>query len=59
MLWENGYIESFNRKLRDELFNGEIFDTILETKVLIEIWQKHYNNTDHMAHYFFRLRYRR
>ena len=31
--WENGYIESFNRKLRDELLNGEIFDTILEAKV--------------------------
>ncbi len=34
--WENGYIESFNGKLRDELLNGEIFDTLLEAKVLIE-----------------------
>ena len=42
--WENGYIESFNGKLRDELLNGEIFDTILEAKVLIEMWRKHYNN---------------
>ena len=42
--WENGYIESFNGKLRDELLNGEIFDTILEAKVLTELWRKHYNN---------------
>ena len=41
--WENGYIESFNGKLRDELLNGEIFDTILEAKVLTEMWRKHYN----------------
>ena len=41
--WENGYIESFNGKLRDELLNGEIFDTILEAKVLIEMWRDHYN----------------
>ena len=34
--WENGYIESFNRKLRHELLNREIFDTILEAKVLTE-----------------------
>lgn len=42
--WENGYIESFNGKLRDELLNGEIFDTILEAKVLTERWRTHYNN---------------
>ena len=41
--WENGYIESFNGKLRDELLNGEIFDTILEAKVLIEMWRDNYN----------------
>jgi len=41
--WENGYIESFNGKLRDELLNGEIFDTILEAKVVTERWRKHYN----------------
>ena len=41
--WENGYIESFNGKLRDELLNGEIFDTLLEAKVLIERWRKEYN----------------
>ena len=41
--WENGYIESFNARLRDELLNGEIFDTLLEAKVLIERWRVHYN----------------
>lgn len=34
--WENGYIESFNGKMRDELLNGEIFDTMQEARVLIE-----------------------
>ena len=42
--WENGYIESFNGKLRDELLNGEIFDTILEAKVITENWRNHYNH---------------
>ena len=41
--WENGYIESFNGKLRDELLNVEIFDTLLEAKVLIERWRWEYN----------------
>ena len=41
--WENGYIESFNGKLRDELLDRELFDTLLEAKVLIERWRKHYN----------------
>jgi len=41
--WENGYNESFNGKLRDELLNGEIFTTLLEAKVLIENWRKKYN----------------
>jgi len=41
--WENGYIESFNGKLRYELLNGEIFDTIMEAKVIIERWRKEYN----------------
>ena len=41
--WENGYIESFNGKLRDELLNGEIFDTLVEAKVLIERWRQEYN----------------
>ena len=41
--WENGYVESFNGKLRDELLNGEIFYTLTEAKVLIERWREHYN----------------
>ena len=41
--WENGYIESFNGKLRDELLNGEIFYTLQEARVLIEMWRRHYN----------------
>ena len=41
--WENGYVESFNGKLRDELLNGEIFYTLREAKVLIERWREHYN----------------
>ena len=41
--WENGYIESFNGKLRDELLNREIFTTLLEAQVLIENWRKEYN----------------
>jgi transposase InsO family protein len=41
--WENGYIESFNGKMRDELLNGEIFYSLKEAQVLIEMWRKHYN----------------
>jgi|TARA_B100001971_G_C17975825_1_gene424743 transposase InsO family protein len=41
--WENGYIESFNGKLRDELLNREIFTTLIEAKVLIEQWGREYN----------------
>jgi transposase InsO family protein len=41
--WENGYIESFNGKLRDELLNGEVFDTLMEARVIIERWRKDYN----------------
>jgi hypothetical protein len=41
--WENGYVESFNGKLRDELLNGEIFYTLQEAKILIERWRTHYN----------------
>lgn len=41
--WENGYVESFNGTLRDQLLNGEIFDTLLEAKVLIERWRREYN----------------
>jgi len=48
--WENGYNESFNAKLRDELLlhnaellNGEVFTTLREAQVLIEAWRRHYN----------------
>jgi len=41
--WENGYNESFNGKLRDELLNGEIFYTLKEAQVVIERWRKQYN----------------
>ena len=42
--WENGYIESFNGKMRDELLNLEMFDTLLEVKILIERWRHEYNH---------------
>ena len=41
--WENGYNESFNGKLRDELLNGEIFYTLKEAQILIEQWRQEYN----------------
>lgn len=41
--WENGYCESFNGKLRDELLNGEVFYTLEEARVVIEAWRRHYN----------------
>jgi putative transposase len=41
--WENGYVESFNGKLRDELLNGELFDTLLEARTVIEAWRNDYN----------------
>jgi putative transposase len=41
--WENGYNESFNGKLRDELLNGEIFYSLKEAQIIIEQWRHHYN----------------
>jgi len=41
--WENGYCESFNSKLRDELLNGEIFYSLKEARIVIEGWRRHYN----------------
>jgi putative transposase len=41
--WENGYVESFNGKLRDELLRGEVFNSLREAQVLIERWRRHYN----------------
>ena len=42
--WENGYIESFNARLRDELLNGEIFYTLREAQIVIESWRRHYKH---------------
>ncbi len=42
--WENGYIESFNGRMRDELLKREIFTTLKEAKILIEQWRKEYNH---------------
>jgi putative transposase len=41
--WENGYCESFNSKLRDELLNGELFYSLAEARIIIEGWRQHYN----------------
>ena len=41
--WENGYVESFNGKLANELLQREVFDTLHEAKVLVERWRIHYN----------------
>ena len=41
--WENGYCESFNGKLRDECLNGEIFYSLKEAQVVVEMWRTHYN----------------
>jgi len=42
--WENGYIESFHGRLRDELLNREVFHSVKETKVLVEDWRLEYNH---------------
>ena len=41
--WENGYVESFNARLRDELLDGEIFYSLREAQIVIENWRRHYN----------------
>ena len=41
--WENGFCESFNGKLRDELLDGEIFYSLKEARIVIESWRRHYN----------------
>src|SRR5271157_6459030 len=41
--WENGFVESFNARLRDELLDGEIFYSLAEARIVIESWQRHYN----------------
>lgn len=42
--WENGYVESFNGKLRDEVLNRELFHSVKEAKVIVESWRLEYNN---------------
>ena len=41
--WENGYCESFNGKLSDQLLNGEIFYSLNDATTVIETWRRHYN----------------
>jgi transposase InsO family protein len=41
--WENGYVESFNAQIRNELLNGEIFYTLKEAQIMIDGWRRHYN----------------
>lgn len=41
--WENGFVESFNARLRDELLDGEIFYSLAEAKIVIESWRRHFN----------------
>jgi putative transposase len=41
--WENGYVESFNARLRNELLDGEIFYTLREAQIAIESWRRHFN----------------
>jgi putative transposase len=41
--WENGYIESFNARLRDELLDGEVFYSLREAEIVIESWRRHDN----------------
>jgi putative transposase len=42
--WENGYVESFNARRRDELLDGEIFYSLREAEIVIESWRRHTNN---------------
>jgi len=42
--WENGYVESFNGKLRDELLNGELFLSLAEARYVIDQWRLDYNH---------------
>ena len=50
--WEDGYVESFNSKLRGELLDGEVFYSLAEAKVVIESWRRHYNcSSEHTSRY--------
>ena len=46
--WENGYVESFNSRLRDELLNGELFLSLEEAHWVLDQWQLDYNH--HRSH---------
>jgi putative transposase len=49
--WQNGWIESFNGRMRDEHLNSQLFDTLFEAQVLTEDWRIDYNfNRPHSAH---------
>jgi putative transposase len=41
--WENGYIESFNGKMRAQFLDGELFYTLKEAQIMTERWRRHYN----------------
>ena len=45
--WENGYVESFNGKLRDELLNGELFLSLAEARYVLDEWRLDYNHRRH------------
>jgi transposase InsO family protein len=49
--WENGYVESFNARLRDELLNCEVFYSLREAQIVIESWRRHYNAAARVARY--------
>ncbi len=42
--WENGYVESFNGKLRDECLNGELFLSLAEARYVVDRWRMDYNH---------------
>ena len=42
--WENGHIESFHDKLRDEFLNRELFGSLLEAQIILEGWRNEYND---------------
>ena len=44
--WENGFIESFNARLRDELLDGEIFYSLAEARIVIESWRRQATTTE-------------
>lgn len=43
--WQNGWVESFNSRLRDEILNGQLFDSLLEAQVILADWREEYNQT--------------